>query len=89
MLNLSKYRKRTIAMTIPFNPNGQPVNNTRSANKNQTHPNAKLTEADVREIRRLYSTENLSINAITERYPVTKSTIADIVKGKSWQNVLP
>jgi DNA invertase Pin-like site-specific DNA recombinase len=74
-------------MTIPFNSSGQPVDNARPAAKTNPHPNAKLTADDVREIRRLFAT-GVTIDMLTKRFSVTKSTIGNIVNGKSWKHLL-
>lgn len=51
------------------------------------HPNAKLTEQDVRAIRLLRSTTNLSYRAIGERFGVSKHHAIRISKNYSWQHV--
>lgn len=50
----------------------------------EQHPNAKLTNADAVEIRRLYAHEGLSQAEIARRYGVRDGTIARIRKGISY-----
>ena len=47
---------------------------------------AKLTEDDVREIRRL-SSNGISIITIAEQFPVSHSTVRAVVKRQSWIHV--
>lgn len=48
------------------------------------NPNAKLSQEDVDEIRRLHKEEGLSGNAISLKYPVSNSAIHKILQGASW-----
>ena len=48
---------------------------------------AKLTDADVIEIRRLNSDEGVSYAALAERYGVWRSTIRNICLRKTWKHV--
>lgn len=50
------------------------------------HYCAKLTEDDVREIRRL-RTEGMSFSAIGDRYGVNRNTVKQIFTGRSWAHV--
>lgn len=50
------------------------------------HPNTTLTEADVREIRRLRKT-GLFIRVIAERFGVTRSAIGHILQRTTWGHV--
>jgi len=45
---------------------------------------AKLTAVQVAEIRRLYAEGGISQRELAERYPVSKSAIKHILKGRSW-----
>ncbi len=46
------------------------------------HSNARLTEADVREVRRLFGT--MTHSAIAERFGVSRPTISMIASGATW-----
>lgn len=52
----------------------------------EDHIAAKLTEADVLQIKKLYS-EGLTQKQIAARYPVTQRHISDIVRGKTWRHL--
>lgn len=49
---------------------------------------AKLTEADVREIRRRYQQGGVSQSALGSEYSVTQCLIGYIVRGKIWRHLL-
>jgi hypothetical protein len=51
------------------------------------HPSAKITEDQVREIRRLIKEGTLTQSAIAERFGVDRTTICNIKKGKTWAHV--
>ena len=53
----------------------------------ESHKSAKLNEAKVAEIRRLYSSGSITIRSLGERYGVTHQAISDVVKRKSWRHV--
>lgn len=54
----------------------------------ENHGHAKLTEADVIEIRRLHATDRRNTyNVLAERFNVSPSLIGLIVTGKIWQHV--
>ena len=46
-----------------------------------------LTEAQVREIRRLYSAGGISQRVIVRRFGIAKVTIGDILTGRTWAHV--
>jgi DNA invertase Pin-like site-specific DNA recombinase len=50
---------------------------------------AKLTEAEVREIRMLYNSFDISSKELSERYGVSLSCICRIVGNKSWKSLDP
>ncbi len=50
--------------------------------RGEIHPNSKLTEHEVREIRLLAATTNKS--AIADRYGINRRTVYDIYSGRSW-----
>lgn len=56
--------------------------------RGEKHGNAKLTDADVREIRALYRTSNISIRALAHRFGVSTCPIYQIVRGNAWQHVI-
>jgi hypothetical protein len=49
----------------------------------EAHGKAKLTEKDVRAIRK----STLSANALAERFEVTKSTIQHVLKRRTWTHI--
>lgn len=58
----------------------------KSKSKGVTHPFAKLTEDNVREIRQL-SNEGYSPRAIATIFGVSRGTIEPILKGETWKHV--
>jgi len=52
------------------------------------HWNAKLTEDQVREIRRLYATENFTQQELALKFGVSRRMVSDIVRRKTWKHVL-
>lgn len=58
-----------------------------SKKKGHSHPNAKLTEDDVREIRKL-SAGGLSQRKIATQFSVSRGTIEPILKGRTWKHVI-
>lgn len=57
-----------------------------SKKKGQEHPFAKLTEDDVREIRKL-SENGLSQRKIAAQFDVSRGTIEPILRGETWKHV--
>jgi hypothetical protein len=51
----------------------------------ERHPDAVLTWADVREIRRLYASGRVFQRVLAARYGVRQTTIGRIVVGKNWK----
>lgn len=49
--------------------------------------NAKLTEAEVREIRRLYFSKQCGVVELAKRFGVSRVTIRDIYTGKIWKHL--
>lgn len=72
--------------SIPFNKEtGQPIDNRRASYKSsENHPNAKLTQIQVDEIRELVKQGALASD-LAVRFKVGKTTINSIVSGKSWK----
>ncbi len=54
--------------------------------KGKKHPFAKLTENDVKEIRRL-SNEGMSQRKLAAKFGVSRGTIEPIIKGETWKHV--
>lgn len=52
--------------------------------RGQRSSRAKLTERQVREIRRLYSTGDYTYKQIADRFGVARSTIGGIIRGETW-----
>ena len=51
------------------------------------HPMAKLTEADVLEIRSLYGSSGVTLKSLASTYGVTLQMIHCVVKRKSWVHI--
>ncbi len=54
----------------------------------ERHYAAKLKEADVREIRRLYAGNGISQDEIAKMFGVGQMTISNIITRKSWKSIL-
>lgn len=52
----------------------------------EAHPNSKLTNEEVLQIRKLYS-QGFSINVIARNYKVSKWNITQIVERKTWTHI--
>jgi predicted XRE-type DNA-binding protein len=71
----------------------QDNSNDMIAKGRQFHPigelssNRKLTEKDVLEIRRLYSTNNYSTRQLTKIFKISQTNISLIVNNKIWKHV--
>ena len=68
---------------------GGPTSKIRPIIGKRVH-NAKLTEQDVLEIRRLYAPKGIggpSGRELAKRYGVTFQTISDVVRGKDWKHL--
>ncbi len=57
--------------------------------KGSAHPNAKLTEAQVIEIRSTWKPWVYTARMLSAKYGVKKSVIVDILNGKTWKHILP
>ncbi len=51
----------------------------------ETNPNVKLSNANVREIRFLYASTDVTQKQLALKYGVSKATIWYTLKGKTWQ----
>lgn len=51
------------------------------------HPSAKLTDDDVREIRRLYATGQFTQRELAEQYDVSPSRVSTIIRREGWSHV--
>ena len=56
--------------------------------KGKTHANAKLTEADVLEIKRRFALGH-SKHALARDFPVTRIQIIRILRGSKWKHLQP
>jgi predicted DNA-binding protein YlxM (UPF0122 family) len=54
--------------------------------RGENHPNAKLTNEQVRQIRDLYS-KGFSTNVIARNFKVSKWNIEEIVKNRIWTHI--
>lgn len=59
------------------------------APKGEDSGNVKLTEEQVKEIRSTYrpKSKRFGLRSLSDKYGVTKSTIAGIIRRKSWKHV--
>jgi len=55
--------------------------------RGESRPAAKLTEAQVREIRLYYATGTVSQGALSRAYGLTRSSIDDLLKRRTWKHV--
>ena len=55
----------------------------------ETHGSAKLTENDVREIRRLYYSGQHTQRELADMYGITLGTINPIIKYRTWKHIMP
>lgn len=63
------------------------INNYRTRdNRGENHPRSTLTESDVWEIIRLKS-ENFSIESISQKFGVSKTTVHNVLAGKTWKHL--
>lgn len=53
----------------------------------ERHPNASVTEEQVREIRRLYEAGSVTISALARQYGVTRHAVLQIVRRQTWKHV--
>lgn len=64
-------------------------NNYRTSGKTrENHPNAKLTEKQVQEIK-LLGSQGISTAALAERFNMSKTAINSILTGRTWKGVSP
>lgn len=57
--------------------------------KGERHPNAKLTDEKVLEIRSAYDGQVATMQRLAEHYGVTYQNVKHVVTGKSWRHLLP
>lgn len=55
--------------------------------KGKDHPGVKLTEENVKDIRRIYSEGKLSQYDLAKTFNVRRTTIAAIINNRSWKHV--
>lgn len=56
--------------------------------KGETHINAKLTDEEASEIRKLYETGNFLQREIAQRFKVSRQTVQRITAGERWRHLL-
>ena len=54
--------------------------------RGESHPRAKLTSEQVRQIRTLYN-QGFSTNVIARNYKVSKWNVEEIVNNKTWTHI--
>ena len=59
----------------------------KSKYKGSQSPMSKLTEGDVKEIKKMLKNKNIKQIDIAKKYNVSKETITDIKQGKTWKHV--
>lgn len=72
---------------VSYSENNQHAYDTNLHKKGEGHYKAKLTEEDVKQIRKEYPSVN-NYNKLAQEYGVSRATIRDIVLKKTWKNVL-
>jgi hypothetical protein len=55
--------------------------------RGERHGNSRLTEGNVREIRKLYATRTVTQTALAWRFGVTQVQVSSIVRRESWSHV--
>lgn len=53
----------------------------------EDHPNSKLTEETVRQIKKVYETSDKSLEEVGEEFGTSRSNVSLIVNGEAWQHV--
>lgn len=53
----------------------------------EEHPNAKITEKDVRDIREAYENEDVIYEELAERYPISAAQVGSIIRREKWAHV--
>lgn len=56
-------------------------------NRGEKHNHAKLKDADVLEIRKLFSSKTLTVTAIANRYSITMGCVWLITRRKTWRHI--
>lgn len=57
--------------------------------RGERHNLVKLTESQVREIRRLWAAGDIMQPELAQRFDTTKGTVSLIVRGETWRHILP
>lgn len=55
--------------------------------KGSTHPQAKVTEKDVVDIRELYTTGEYTYSSLGRKYNISPAIVSDIIKRRTWKHV--
>ena len=53
----------------------------------EKHPNARLKDADVLEIRRLYFETDITQQKLADKYGVSQSHVGKIINNISWKHI--
>ena len=70
---------------VTYSANNQHARDAGLNPRGEGHYNSKLTENDVREIKRLGKYD--TFQNIANKYGVTKATIRDVLTGETWQTI--
>ncbi len=54
----------------------------------EKHQNSKITEEDVREIRRAWANREMTQKKLGEKFGLTRTGVQSIVKGQTWRHVV-
>lgn len=80
-------RRRGAANYMVQHPEASYFNRAKFSHPGAANPGAKLTEAQVAEIRRRYVPRKVGLQQLADEYGVGTSAIHRIVKGTHWRNV--
>jgi DNA-binding MarR family transcriptional regulator len=53
----------------------------------ESHPRAKVTEADVLVMRAMYAKGGITMTALAKQYGLEKSTVRAIIRKETWRHV--
>jgi len=74
-------------MSIPINAQtNQAIDNRRATHKKrESHPNAKLSQVQVDEIRKLSEIDKIVPAVLMARFNISRSTISSILRYQTWK----
>jgi DNA-binding transcriptional regulator LsrR (DeoR family) len=55
--------------------------------RGERHPDARLTDKKVAELRRLYAETNVTQAELAERFEVAQSTVCNVLARRTWKHV--